>query len=123
MLKVSIDKWNQSAEILRELALHHEHPRTRERFLALYEITTGKTATQISRETGRNHQTVIGWVHKYNQEGHESLFYQNTGGKSVHSLQKNYRWLGYVNQQMVATAPKSQPRRDEVFTPPSVARF
>lgn len=122
MLKVSIEKWNQSSEILREFALHHEHPRTRERFLALYEITTGKTATQISRETGRNHQTVIGWVHKYNQKGHESLFYQHTGGKTVPLVHKSYRWLGCFDQQMAVTTPESQPRRDEVFTP-SVARF
>jgi hypothetical protein len=32
--------------------------------LALFEIATGKNATQISRETGRNHQTVMGWVHQ-----------------------------------------------------------
>jgi len=121
MLKVSIEKWNQSSEILREFALHHEHPRTRERFLALYEITTGKTATQISRETGRNHQTVIGWVHKYNQKGHESLFYQHTGGKPLPFVDKNHRKLSYFDQQMVATTPKSQPRRDEAFT--SVATF
>ena len=27
------------------------HPRTRERFLALYEVATGSTATQVSRHT------------------------------------------------------------------------
>lgn len=80
MLKVCYENWNQSPEFLRELALNHEHPRTRERFLALFEIATSKTATQVSRETGRNHQTVMGWVHKYNKEGHESLFYRRTGG-------------------------------------------
>ena len=80
MLTVCCEAWNQSPDFLRELALRHEHPRTRERFFALYEIATGKNATRISRETGRNHQTVMGWVHKYNTKGHQSLFYQRTGG-------------------------------------------
>jgi len=48
--------------------------------MALFEIMQGKTATQISRETGRDDQTVMGWVHRYNQTGHESLYYQRTGG-------------------------------------------
>jgi transposase len=48
--------------------------------LALFEIATGKNATQISKETNRNHQTVMGWVHKYNAHGHESLIYKRTGG-------------------------------------------
>lgn len=89
MLKVCYENWNQSPEFLRELALNHEHPRTRERFLALFEIATGKNATQISRETGRNHQTVMGWVHQYNEKGHESLFYQRTGGSLPLFTQKS----------------------------------
>ncbi|NOQ15292.1 MAG: helix-turn-helix domain-containing protein [Methyloprofundus sp.] len=35
-----------------------------------------KNAAQISKETGRHYQTVISWVHKYNNEGAESLFCQ-----------------------------------------------
>ena len=81
MLQVNCQNWNQSINDLRELSLHSEHPRTRERFLALYEIARGnKNATQVSKETGRNHQTVMGWVHKYNQLGAESLIYKRTGG-------------------------------------------
>lgn len=80
MLCVHYDKWGQSPETLREFALNGGHPRTRERFLALFEISQGKNATQVSRETGRNHQTVMDWVHRYNNEGHESLFYRHTGG-------------------------------------------
>jgi transposase len=80
MLRVCTETWNQTPDFLRHLAQHHEHPRTRERFLALYEIARGKTATQVSRATGRNHQTVMNWVHNYNREGHESLFYRRTGG-------------------------------------------
>ncbi len=80
MLKVCCSHWNQTPEFLRDLALNHPHPRTRERFLALFEIINGKTATQVSRETGRDDQTVMNWVHRYNQEGHESLYYRRTGG-------------------------------------------
>jgi hypothetical protein len=80
MLKVCYEKWGDSPASLREHALNHPHPRTRERFMALFEIVQGKTATQISRETGRDDQTVMGWVHRYNQTGHESLYYQRTGG-------------------------------------------
>lgn len=82
MLAINYEKWGQSPEFLRNLALNSEHPRTRERFLALFEISQGKNATQISRETGRNHQTVMGWVHSYNEWGHESLLYRHTGGIS-----------------------------------------
>jgi transposase len=80
MLKVCYERWDHTPEFLRDIALNHSHPRTRERFLALYDIIHGKTATQVSRETGRDDQTVMGWVHRYNQEGHESLYYRRTGG-------------------------------------------
>ncbi len=69
MLQICYEQWGQTADSLRDQALNSPHPRTRERFLALFEITCGKNATQISRETGRNHQTVMGWVHRYNQTG------------------------------------------------------
>lgn len=80
MLKVSYDKWGQSPEFLRDLAVNGDHPRTRERFFALFEICGGKSASQVGRETGRNHQTVMDWVRRYNKQGHESLFYRHTGG-------------------------------------------
>ncbi len=81
MLKVNYENWHQTLDDLRDLALNGEHPRTRERFLALYEIANGTNATQISRSTARNHQTVIGWVHRYNTAGSESLTYKKTGGR------------------------------------------
>jgi len=48
--------------------------------MALYEICNGKNATQVSRETGRNPQTIMEWVHRYNQAGPETLVYQHSGG-------------------------------------------
>lgn len=80
MLRVNYIKWNQTPQDLRDLSLYEEPPGTRERFLALYDIATGKNATQVSSETGRNNKTVMGWVHKYNEEGAAHLFYKKTGG-------------------------------------------
>ncbi|MEM9092684.1 MAG: winged helix-turn-helix domain-containing protein [Cyanobacteria bacterium P01_F01_bin.53] len=48
------------------MALNASHPRSRERLMALYEIGTGKSATAV-KDSGRNPQTVMGWVHRYNQ--------------------------------------------------------
>lgn len=80
MLKINAKQWGQSAEQLRQLALSSSHPRSRERLMALYDIASGKSATQVGRASGRNPQTVMGWVHRYNQKGTESLLYRHTGG-------------------------------------------
>ena len=45
MIKVNYNKWNQTPQILRKEAIQANHRRTRERLLALYEITQVKTAT------------------------------------------------------------------------------
>ena len=39
MLRVDHARWDQTPADLRELAMSASHPRTRERFLALYDIT------------------------------------------------------------------------------------
>ena len=62
---------------LRELAMSASHPRTRERFLALYEITQESCATRIAERTHRHPQTVMEWLHLYNTP--EALTYQRTG--------------------------------------------
>jgi len=80
MLRVDIQKWQQSQEDLRVQALQAEHPRTRERFLALYEVTQGTSATQVGKETQRNPQTVMAWIHLYNDSGPTALHYRHTGG-------------------------------------------
>ncbi len=41
MLNVELSRWGESAEALREQALRATHPRSRERFMALYEISDG----------------------------------------------------------------------------------
>ncbi len=89
MLKVDCTRWNQSREILREEALAAEHPRTRERLMALYEISEGKSATIVGKQTNRNPQTVMKWVHRYNQEGITALLYQRSGGRNPFFLKQS----------------------------------
>lgn len=80
MLKVDYAKWDQTPENLRLLSLEANHPRTRERFLALYEITQGSYPTKIANQTKRHFQTVMQWVHQYNAQGPEALTFRHTGG-------------------------------------------
>ena len=55
--------------------------RTRERFLALYEITQESCATHVAERTRRHPQTVMEWLHLYNTRGPEALAYKRTGGR------------------------------------------
>ncbi len=82
MVKVDYKKWDQTPEDLRELSMESHHRRSRERFLALYEISQGSNATQVASSTGRNHQTVMSWVRKYNICGPEKMQYHRSGGRS-----------------------------------------
>lgn len=87
MITVNYIKWNESPEFFRKAAMESSHHRSRERFLALYEITQGKSATRVAFESGRDPQTVMIWVRGYNLNGSSSLGYQKTGGR-VSSLKK-----------------------------------
>lgn len=80
MLTVKTATWQQIPEMLREYALQSDHPRTRERFMALYEITQGQSSTQVAYQSKRNPQTVMDWVHRYNTGGPEALAYRHSGG-------------------------------------------
>ena len=81
MIRVEIQKWGQSLEDLRRLALQAEHPRTRERFLALSLIADGThNATSWADQFGRQDDTVLKWVHDYNSTGPDALAYRRTGG-------------------------------------------
>ena len=81
MLQVDHQRWNQTVADLRHLALSAAHPRSRERFLALHEIAAGNCATAVAERTGRRAQTVMGWLHAYNEHGPEALTDQRTGGR------------------------------------------
>ena len=81
MLRVDYARWDQSPQDLRALALNAPHARTRERALALFEITQGRCATRLAARTGRHPQTVMGWVHAYNAQGPHALAFRRTGGR------------------------------------------
>ena len=81
MIRVEMQKWGQSLEDLRRLALQAGHPRTRERFLALSLIADGThNATTWADHFGRQDETVLRWLHTYNTEGPDALTYRRTGG-------------------------------------------
>jgi Homeodomain-like domain len=81
VLRVDHGRWEQTVTDLRHLALTAAHPRSRERFLALHEIAQGSCATVVAARTGRRAQTVMGWLHAYNEHGPKALTYQRTGGR------------------------------------------
>jgi hypothetical protein len=81
MLHVNHAAWGQSVADLRRLATTAAHPRSRERSLALYDIARGSCATRVAARTGRHPQTVMGWVHSYNEHGPDALLYRRTGGR------------------------------------------
>jgi Winged helix-turn helix len=81
MLRVDCARWGQTPEDLRQLATSAPHQRTRERFLALYEVTQESCATQVATRTRRHPQTVMEWLHLYNTRGPAALAYRRTGGR------------------------------------------
>lgn len=82
MVRPNLAKWDQTLSDLRRLSVEAEHPRTRERFLALYMVGSKQSnATQWAVEIGRTDDTVLGWIHKYNEAGPEALTYRRTGGR------------------------------------------
>jgi len=76
-------KWHQSVEEIGRLVVEAEHKRSRERFQALYVIGTGQSnATQWAQTINRNERTVMNWIHLYNTQGPNSMYYQHSGGRS-----------------------------------------
>lgn len=81
MIKLDLAKWNQTPEDLREAAMTAPHARTRERFLALYELTQqGRGASAMARRVGRHLQTLLRWAHRYHEAGPQALAFEHTGG-------------------------------------------
>jgi hypothetical protein len=56
MLKLDLSRWHHTVENLRELALTSDHPRTRERWMALYEIATGKMPPSSVKDRTQTHR-------------------------------------------------------------------
>ena len=81
MLRPDFERWGQSAEEMLRLSTEAEHPRTRERCLALYMVGTEQTnATGWAKEIGRQNMTVQRWIRRYNERGMAGIIYEHTGG-------------------------------------------
>jgi transposase len=104
MLHVDYARWDQTPEDLRRLATSVAHQRTRERFLALYEITQESCATRVAARTRRHPQTVMEWLHLYNSRGPEALAYRRTGGRPPFAPRSR-------PASVRSSAPPSTPRR------------
>ena len=93
MLRVDYARWGGTAEDMRHVALSAPHARTRERALALYEITQGSCATRVAARTGRHPQTVMDWVHAYNERGPDALVFCRTGGRPPFARRSQQRFV------------------------------
>ena len=83
MIRVELTKWGQTLGDLRRASVQMTHRRSRERFQALYLIASGQfNATTCAAHIGRQDETVLGWVHRYNEHGPDALTYRRTGGRS-----------------------------------------
>lgn len=92
MLRPANEKWHQSEQELYRMSLEAEHPRSRERYHALYMIASGQSnASQWAQRYGRHKQTVMSWVHLYNAQGPEGIVYERTGGRPPFLAQNRRR--------------------------------
>ena len=87
MVRVDLARWNCSADELRGKSVNAAHPRTRERFLALYlMVAEGLCATAVAERLGRDQDTLLSWVHRFNNGGPDALTYRHTGGRRPFSV-------------------------------------
>ena len=83
MVRPDFTKWQQTPEDVLRLVREAEHPRNRERYMALYAIgTKASNATQWAKATGRENETVLGWIHLYNADGPDAVAYRHSGGRT-----------------------------------------
>ena len=106
VIRVDYARWGQTPEDLRHLALSAPQARTRERALALFDITQHRCATQVARRTGRHPQTVMGWVHVYNAQGPDALTFRRTGGRRPF-----FARTAKPNSARSSAPPSARPRR------------
>jgi hypothetical protein len=105
MIRVEIAKWGQALEDLRRASVETPHRRSRERFQALYLIASGQfNATTCAAHIGRQDETVLGWVRRYNEHGPDALAYRRTGGRSP---------------LLTRPRPNGSPRSSRTVPPPS----
>ena len=106
MIRVDCARWGQTPDDLRHLALSAPHARTRERALALFDITQHRCASQVAGRTGRRAHTVLGWVHAYNAQGPDALTFRRTGGRRPF-----FAHIVKPNSARSSASPSARPRR------------
>ena len=83
-VRPNFEKWDQKADEIWRMSIEAEHPRSRERFQAIYQIGTKQSnSRQWAEKTKRRPHTVLGWVHSYNEYGPDKLYYQRSGGRQL----------------------------------------
>jgi hypothetical protein len=83
MVGVECARWGQTPQDLRRASVQAPHPRSRERFQALYLIASGRfNATACAAHIGRQDETVLGRAHRYNAQGPDALAYRRAGGRA-----------------------------------------
>jgi len=103
MIRPNFEKWQQNGTEIREKSIEAEHKRTRERFQAMYMIGTEQyNASQWAHMTNRCVQTVLGWVHDYNEQGPSALEYRHSGGRQAKMSEAE-------KEKLVETVKHSQP--------------
>jgi hypothetical protein len=89
VIRPDFAKWNQTADDVLRLAREAAHPRSRERYMALYAVGTQQSsASQWAQATGRENETVLGWIHDYNLHGPVALVYRHSGGRTPFLLKR-----------------------------------
>jgi hypothetical protein len=58
---------------------------------ALYEVAQGRCPSQVARCSGRHPQTVMQWVHQYQESGPEALAFWHTRGPPPFARRSNRR--------------------------------
>src|SRR5262249_57025695 len=83
MSKVEWEKCQQTVEDLRRASRPAAHPRGGERSQPLSLIAPAQlNATACAAHIGRQDETVLRWVHRYNRHGPDALTYRHSGGRA-----------------------------------------
>ena len=81
MLRVDLQRWNLTPDLLTLLLLQTPCNRTRERLWALEQIARGSCASRLTGALGRHLGTVLKWVHDFERGGLEAIVYRHSGGR------------------------------------------
>jgi transposase len=83
--------WHLEPKDVREQVYRAATPRERERWLALWLLTQGWSAAQVSKALGRDDHTIADWLEDFRQRGPAGLAFEQTGGPPPPSTRRNKR--------------------------------